>query len=130
MFGPGGRLFRRGRRGLVPLAVLALTAITISAAGGTLSAGRGADANLNALVTNPGNLFATTSLLQPVIVSSHTTVNGGVVSVSWTPSSSFATSYDVQRSTSGTGPFTTVATITPGTTGFTEYAVPTASSQP
>src|SRR3954449_2697340 len=92
----------RGRgRGFATAAVLALAVVALTGGGGPLGIGRAADASLSAQVGNPSNLFATTSLPQPVIVSSHATVNAGYVTVSWTPTNSFATSYDVQRSTSG-----------------------------
>src|SRR3954468_20471652 len=104
---------------------LALLVVTMQAVTG------GTFASLSAETKNPTNQFATTTLPAPTVVSSHTSVSGGFVTVTWTSTpTSFATSYEIQRSTSGSGPFTTVATVTPGVSGFTEFTVPTAASQP
>src|SRR3954468_24399451 len=97
---------------------LALLVVTMQAVTG------GTFASLSAETKNPTNQFATTTLPQPVVVSSHTSITGGDVTVTSTPTpNSFATSYEIQRSTSASGPFTSLATVTPGTSGFTEYTV-------
>src|SRR5207253_959918 len=61
----------------------------------------------------------------------HTGITAGSVNLSWAASSSsYVTGYQVQRATAVGGPYTTIASITPGVSGITEYTVPTGASQP
>src|SRR5205823_6596581 len=96
-----GSAVRPGKNMSVGLAVALLVALAGS--------GWATTAALNAETKNPSNQFAATSLPQPVVVSSHASVINGQVTVTWTSTpTSFATSYQIQRSTSSSGPFTTV----------------------
>src|SRR3954447_7901459 len=116
------------RRRRIAAAALALAVVVGVAAAAAFPLGS-TGAQFNGQAAN-ASTFASTSLVLPVATTTHLSASAGMVTVSWTASSAWVTNYQVQRSTSSTGPFTTVATITPAAAGFTEYAVPTAASQP
>src|SRR5262249_12727234 len=82
--------------------------------------------------SNPGNGFSADTLAPATQISSvHTSVTGGMVTLSWTASASaYVTGYRIDRATSPNGTYSTIATMATGTTGVTEYGGLAASSQP
>src|SRR3954447_26040492 len=82
--------------------------------------------------TNSGNTFSTDTL-DPAgtPVSVHTSVVGGMTTLTWAASSdSYVAGYRIDRATSPNGTYSTIATIPVGATGVSEYGGFASGSQP
>lgn len=104
-----------GRTSAVRVVALGLLiGVAVAIPSGTLTLARFSDADV------VGGTVATDTLAPPTVLAA---VGGSSVTLAWTPTVDiYATGYDIRRSAASGGPYSSIATVTPGTATTTTDA--------
>src|SRR5215475_12753259 len=110
-----------------PLVAAAVLALAIS-----LSVGSSTYAAFYSTTGTPTNSFSADTLNPPTLLTSvHASTTGGMVNLSWAASAdAYTAGYRIDRATSPNGTYSTIATITNGVSGVTEFGGLASGSQP